>query len=304
MNPPYHIEDGGYSRSSKPIYHKFIQKAIDLEPNYLLAVIPSRWMMGGLGLKNFREQMKNDCRIKIIVDDMSPSKFFPEVTVAGGTCYFLWDKNYNGKCNFNSVDRFLNEEDIIIREYQCMSILSKVRGKTKNFLGDIVSPVNPYGPRGNAKHQEKGIPCWFKPETGKAYVKPELVIDKQNNLHLWRVLVPRLPITGRTNFNKPIRFFKKKNVIIAAPGEVCTETYLVLISLDTKKEVKNFVSYVMTKFFMFMLRMRVASQDITRRCYNWVPNLENYKKPWTDEELYKIFDLDKEEKEFIEDKIK
>ena len=68
-NPPYQLSDGGgVSGSAVPLYNKFIESAISLNPKYISMVIPSRWMIGGKGLTKFRDEMISDRRIKNIVD--------------------------------------------------------------------------------------------------------------------------------------------------------------------------------------------------------------------------------------------
>jgi len=104
-NPPYQLETGGTQRQAKPIYQKFIDTSIKLNPRYIVKIIPSRWFSGGMGLKNFREKMINDKRLKKIFDFENSSDIFPGVDIAGGVCYFLWDKNHSGKCEFNSVNK-------------------------------------------------------------------------------------------------------------------------------------------------------------------------------------------------------
>lgn len=304
-NPPYQITDGGHKASAKPLYHKFVETIIDsLNPDYFSMIIPSRWMVGGKGLDKHRERMMNDRRMKVIVDDMSSNGVFHSVDIAGGVNYFLWEKSYNGPCNFNGIERNLNQFDIIVRENESVSILTRVLDSASKFVSASVSARKPYGFEADTEALNSGIPCMFKQSIGKKFVEPSIVTDPRNDINSWRVLVPRAPIAGQTDFTKPIAFFTDNNVIIIEPGCVCTETYLVANSFKTKTEAEHFVTYMKTKFFRFMLRMRVVSQDVTRDCYAWVPDVIDYSVPWTDEELYKKFNLTRQQIAYIESKIK
>jgi hypothetical protein len=312
-NPPYQQQSeaqknragNGGKRQAKPIYHLFTEAVIDyLNPDYFSFIIPSRWMIGGMGLDGFRNRIRLDKSIKIIIDNMSCNGIFSNVDIAGGVCYFLRDKNYNGECCFNKTNRFLDEEDIIIRENESRSILSKIKTITTKYIGSKVSSCRPFGISTSVAPLDEGVPCWFKQSIGKKFVDKNIIIDQRKDLNKWKVLVPRSPIAGQTDFTKPIGFFTNKSIVISEPGEVCTETYLVVKSFNSKEDAENFCSYIRTKFFRFMLRLRVISQDLTKDCYNWVPDLDDWSKSWTDEELHKMFNLTNEEIRCIENKIK
>lgn len=301
MNPPYQVSDGGNGRSSKMLYNVFIETIIDdLPVTYLVSINPSRWFIGGKGLDSFRARMMADRRLKVIQDFPGQREIFPSVDIAGGINYFLWDRNYNGPCTFNGVDRFLDEEDTIIRENDARPILKKVKSKVNKWISECASARKPYGVPGNATPATTGTPCHFKQcigLNGLAKIDPSNITDQRNDLNTWRVLVPRVQ-PG----NLPVQsggFFNRGRVIIAKPGEACTDTYIVLKSVNSEKAAKNFVEYIYTRFFRFMLRMRTVSADITRENYAWIPDLD-CSKVWTDMELYKLFNLSRKEVEFIE----
>lgn len=152
-NPPYQLSDGGNGASAKPIFHKFIESAKKLSPTYITMIVPARWYAGGKGLDDFRTNMLNDTHLKTIIDYPNPKECFPGLNVSGGVCYFLWDKNYHGKCSFTNVVsgigttslRDMNEFKLFIRYNQAVSILHKVNSHGEQMLETIISSRKPFG---------------------------------------------------------------------------------------------------------------------------------------------------------------
>ncbi len=86
---------------------------------------------------------------------------------------------------------------------------------------------------------------------------------------------------------------------LGKPGTCCSETYLVIGPFDSRNEAENVMSYIRTRFFRFLVLLNKPTQDATQKVYSLVP-MQDFSKPWTDEELYKKYGLTEEEIAFIE----
>jgi site-specific DNA-methyltransferase (adenine-specific) len=313
-NPPYQLSDGGHGRSASPIYHKFIEQAKKLNPRFLTMVIPARWFAGGKGLDEFRAEMLNDKRIRRLVDFESSNDVFPGVDIAGGICYFLWDRDNKGACevtNFHNeqevrAERILNEFPIFIRQSQAIPIIRKVLAKEENSkrLSETVSPSRPFGMRTFYAPKKEGVPCWFIQKIGLKYADKNDVVDENGLLNKWKLLIPKAPIAGQTDFSKPVGFYYDANTRIAKPGECCTESWIVAGAFSSEDEVISFKSYIFTKIVRFLLLQTVISQDVTRKNFYFIPNLSKYKGEYTDEMLRERWGITEKEWEFIDSKIK
>ena len=58
-----------------------------------------------------------------------------------------------------------------------------------------------------------------------------------------------------------------------------------------------------TKFFRFLLLQAISSINLSKDKFQFVP-MQDFSKPWTDEELYRKYQLNKEEIVFIENMIR
>lgn len=91
-------------------------------------------------------------------------------------------------------------------------------------------------------------------------------------------------------------------------NSVCSQTYLV-IGYDpekhhfSKEECKNIISYIQTRFFRYLVSIKKKTQNGPRGVYQFVP-IQDFSKPWTDEELYAKYSLTEEEIAFIESMIR
>ena len=67
---------------------------------------------------------------------------------------------------------------------------------------------------------------------------------------------------------------------------------------DTREEAVNFAKYMTLKFPRFLLHETYSSMNITKSNFRFVPYLD-YKKEWTDEELFERYGCTDAEIEII-----
>lgn len=318
-NPPYQLDDGGFGSSAAPIYQHFVEQALQLKPKYLSVVIPSRWFAGGKGLSAFRKHMLSDKRISHLVDYLDSSEVFPGVTVRGGICYFLWNSSHTGLCltetHFSEhvleSERSLLEPglDVYLRFATAANVLRKVAQKfdpERKFgpedeisfpsFSTYVSPRKPFG-----------FPTNFKGDTvrnsqddlvvfqngGKGFVPRSSVHVSTEAIDKWKVFLSYAS-TGSDDYPHTIL----GRPFVGKPGEVCTETYIFLGPFETENEATNAMSFLLTKFFRFLVLLRKASQHATQTVYGLVP-LVPLTKEWSDEDLIAYFDLSEADLELI-----
>lgn len=309
-NPPYQLSDGGQKASATPIYHKFVHQAKKLNPRYLTMIIPSRWFGGGRGLNDFREEMLNDQHIRKIVDFEDANECFPGVDIAGGICYFLWERDSTGLCEVvnvhNGVEskstRSLNEFDTFIRHSSALPIIRKILAKKEKTMNLQVSSSKPFGLRTFVRPQESGD-ITLRWQNGEGPYNSEEITTGREMIDQWKVITSYVGYDHAGNPGKDgkRRVFSKIDVL--PPKTICNETYLVIGTYNSKKEADNLICYMKSKFFRFLVAQFMYSHHITKDTYSFVPILD-MKSTWTDDLLAKRYGLDQSELDFIDSKIR
>ena len=324
-NPPYQLSDGsgGSSDSAIPIYNRFIEQAIKLNPNYLLMIIPSKWMVGGRGLDKFRGNMMSDKHIKYMYDFENSSDCFQGLHIDGGVCYFLWDKNYDGMINYTyksndgivvNSERYLSNNyfQYTIRDSRMLTIIEKV-AKGKRF-SDIVSNTKPYGIRKYLFNEPERYPdsnLQFKPFENSVkiygvkgikggakrtigYISSEIITKSNESISKHKLFFTTSYSTNAIN---------PPEIIIGQPNEICTETFLLVGTFDNEEKQINCFSYMNTDFFKVLLYFGKGTMQVTSSVFGLIP-LQDFSEEWTDEKLYKKYGLTEEEIAFIESMIR
>lgn len=328
-NPPYMLMDGGASNSAVPVYQHFVTQAKALKPDYISMIMPTRWMSGGRGLNDFRDDMLHDKRLCVLHDFISANECFPAVEIKGGICYFLWDNNHSAECSIYSHNsgkvenssRFLSggDAETFIRSQMQTNILAKVKAKKETGIDSIIEPGRYFGfhtkltwiDSENGELQTANgkatFPVRAKADrlfTVKVYVHGGICYIERKNImrHIeavdaYKVLLPRSGSPNSSIIGKPK---------ISEPGSCSSNSYSVVIpenGFASRDQAENFTSYCYTKFFRLLVATKSFTQMLSPSAYEFVP-MQDFSKAWTDTELYAKYGLTDEEIAFIETTIK
>lgn len=296
--------------SSVPLYNSFIEQAKKLKPRYLSMIIPARWYSGGKGLDDFRNEMLSDSHMTKLVDYFDSKDCFPGVDISGGVCYFLWERDVKSDCSvttvFNGKETTMrrplleNNRDTFIRFNDAVSVVRKVDSKQEESFESIVSARRPFNidPKAEIRKVQHSneIKIYAWPENG--YIRTSEVKQNYDDVDKYKVFIAKA-YGERGSFP----YLVTAKPFIGEPGSCCTETYLMIGASEDREQANNIISYIQTKFFRFLVLLKKNTQNAPRGVYELVP-MQDFSKPWTDNELYTKYNLTEDEIGFIESMIR
>ena len=306
-------ENDNQNRNS-PIYQKFVQLSVSIAPHYLSMITPARWYFSNILLGDFPQQMVSDTRLFYLHDYTDCSDIFPTVEIKSGVCYFLWDKNYNGKCRIEESMsgmkaksyRFLKTDydEGFIRYSKAISIIQKVKNLREASFSSLVSPQNPFGFNTAVKGSNSKLPNSVKIiSKGKSGLQEQWIERSKISIHEnWIDQVKILTSKAAEDGILPGKVISK--VYIVGEGKCCNGTYMVIGPFGHNlQHCKNALSYIRTKFFRFLVGIKKPTQDLKDMTFSLVP-IQDFSQSWTDEILYAKYKLDEDEISFIDTMIK
>ena len=334
-NPPYQMGfgiEGANSSNAKSIYNLFVSQAIKLNPRYISMITPSRWMTKtSQGIPdNWVDEMLQSHKFEIMHDFLNSNDCFPGVSIMGGVNYFLWNRDYNGKCKYyfhysnnkEMMERFdyldATNSGIVIRDPKSYSIIEKIvkldgeyYNISNNNLSGLVSPKHFF---------DNGIMLtsnWkdYRLEKDDIYNVKYYISKSFNSTSYGWISINQMPK------NTEVRKFHKvyipaangSNEIILGqpfygePNSVCSQTYLVIGYKEehnlNEDKCENIISYIKTQFFRYLVSIKKKTQNGPRGVYQFVP-MQDFTEEWTDEKLYVKYGLTDEEIAFIDSMIR
>ncbi len=324
-NPPYQLKGGSGGTNDAPIYQHYVEAAQTMKPKYATLIMPSKWFTAGREnlLGDFRKHMLENHGIQKMVVHSDFRDLFPSVNIKGGLCYYLYNSTYSGDCAYKLVQggqelttmRKLDEYDILIQNSRLADLVKKISDQVDPGTGsvaDIISSDTPFGIPTNPATSKKNPYSIFDRKTADhsiklyyldravrktAFMRKSDIIKNVQDIEKYKVLIPKAYGAGEDFPHQVVGQpeFAEKN-------SVCSQTYL-YAPFENENEAQNFITYLKTKIFRILVLACRISQDLPNKAYRFVP-LQDFSRPWTDEELYAKYNLTADEIAFIEATIK
>lgn len=333
-NPPYQeiISSNKSNKSlSKQLFPDFIKLTIKLNPKYVALITPSRWFTGDAQDGSFiklRDFIKRNNHIKAIRNYPVAGNVFPDVFIAGGVNYYLYDKTYSGKVDFAtytngrlvSQKRDLFEEglDIVVSSSENYAILQKIRNESFVSLTTITKGRDAFGITGKNANNVSSSTAFNDAYELRCAHEEIRYVSKDNitkNVELadkWKVFISKgNGGAGTLGDEKQVAILGKP--YIGKAKSVCTDSLIPIGCFETEEEALNLQKYIKTKFLRYIVGILKVSQNVSQNVYQFVPLQDftiNSDIDWSksipeiDQQLYKKYNLDETEIAFIESMIK
>lgn len=261
MNPPYN--DG--TTANNPIYQHFIDKVTHFKPKAAIIIVQANWLMRDNKMAN---KIRDDLRkIGVKKITLNPVDAFPNAQVK--TVSILCERDYTGDVEFVNA---VTGESIQLKTLKGLIPFCFDNDKL-NLLHKLI-PTNPR----KYKSGDKGP--WDKFLVATAYQNFDISNDPFGYIRLIE------PNCGE-DYNP------KKRIT----------GYRILGEFDTKEEAEKHLEYNRSfwhsKPVTFVMKYRRTSYTLDNSQISWVPNVV-INKIFTNEDLYKLFNLNKNEIKLVE----
>lgn len=330
-NPPYQVMVEGNGRA-KPVYHLFIELAIQLSQRVSL-ITPARYLFNaGFTPTEWNNKVLNDPHFRIVSYKANSTEIFPTVDIKGGVAVMYWDSKQNfGKIGtfkaYPELDRIaikvarLKERslvEIIYAEssYRFDTSKSEVEQLVRERLSNdrkIISNIFDKLPDYFTEEQHQGTIGFYGRTKSRRCVRyaDRVLFENHPNLDKYKVIVPESNGSGAIGevLSTPLI----GEPLIGEPLIGVTQTFLTIGAFDTKEEAEACLRYVKTKFARTMLGILKATQHNPKETWQLVP-LQDFTAEsdidWTqpvaeiDRQLYRKYGLNESEIAFVEEKVR
>lgn len=338
-NPPYQDETVGDQKNfAAPVYNFFMDCAFELADKVEL-ITPARFLFNAGGTKKeWNLKMLSDPHFKVLQYFVKSNVIFSNTDIKGGVIISLHDVLED----FGAIGIFTTFEELnsIIsktRSYTERDNFSQiVVSRTAYRLTDVLHEEHPEAIKrlsnGHAHDMSTNIfdrlsDVFYdnEPRDGYEYIR---ILGREGNERVYKY-IRRDYVNHVPNLDKYKVFVPKSNgsgalgevlstpvigqPVIGQPVIGHTETFISIGSFDTNEEAQACYKYVCSKFCRVMLGILKCTPDNPPEKWKYVP-LQDFTPSsdidWTksieeiDQQLYKKYELSKEEIDFIETHVK
>lgn len=330
-NPPYQEDTESDSTRMLPVYDKFMDAANDVSTVVEL-ITPARFLFNaGQTSKSWNQKMLNDTHFKVLSYEQNATKIFPNTDIKGGVAvtYRNSNKEY-GKIGvfvpypeLRAILKKAGAEDIkdsltdiadSSNVYDLHNIYAD-HPDYKKYIGDNgrhsqlktnVLNINPIFTNTPTEADDYAVLGLVNGKRGQKYCHRRYLKTNHKSLHKYKVLIPKA--TGSGKFGDTF-----SEMIVARPEVAFTQTYISIGTFDNESEAVNLLKYLKTKFCRSLLFVLKVTQDNLPSVWRYIPkqNFNDHSDiDWSqsiadiDRQLYRKYDLTKDEIDFIETHVK
>lgn len=333
-NPPYNEDfsnSGDNGNFAKPVYNYFMDAAYEVADKVEL-IHPARFLFNaGSTPKAWNEKILNDEHFKILNYEAKSGLIFPSTDIKGGVAISYRDSMKS----FGAIKTFTAFPELngIVKKAATMDekesiasiVYTQVRFNLEMLYEDYPEYKSVIGSNGNDRRFRNNIFDKIKifTDTPKnsddirvlgvlknkrtwKFIPARYTDMSHENIDKWKVLVPRANGSGALGevLSTPL---------IGEPLIGYTQSFIGIGSFNTEYEAIAAIKYIKSKFARVILGVLKVTQDNDRGVWKMIP-LQNFTPAsdidWSqsvaniDKQLYKKYNLSKEEIDFIERNVK
>lgn len=323
-NPPYQGDRIGSSKTATPIYNEFMDATFPIS-NAVELITPARFLFNAGGTpKNWNAKMLQDPHFKVMDYESDASKIFQNTDIKGGVAITYRDdtKDFGPieiYTTYPEINSILKKVLPFIDESGSMMSLGFVASKfnTNNLFSDypeykgherrMSSNVLSFSCFHSEKQPEDILIFGVKNnQRSEQYINAKYVDMSDVNIKKYKIITPKADGNGTYGdiLTKPL---------ILPPDSGFTHTFLGIGGFDSNIFAENALKYIKTKFARGLLGILKITQDMNADKWKYVPLVnfsDNSDIKWNvsieeiDEQLFKKFNLDVNEIDFIKNNIK
>ena len=333
-NPPYQEETTGDNKGfAPPIYHKFLDATYKISDRVEM-IHPARFLFNaGSTPKAWNNKMLNDIHFTVLHYEPNSSKIFTNTDIKGGVAISYYDKQKK----YNAIEHFVVFDEL-------RSIVQKVNNSSEIPFSNIIYAAESYRFTEQMHHDHPEVEFLLssghkydfksnvlsnldsliffaeKPSESSDYIKILGLADGKrcekwikrdyvrtpDNFDYFKVFLPKA--NGSGAFGETL-----STPVIGPPQVGHTQTFMSLGKCETAAEADSIIRYLKTKFARALLGVLKITQDCPAPKWKYVP-LQDFTPasdidwsqsiPDIDRQLYKKYNLDDAEVEFIETHVK